>query len=101
LLEGYEAREEGLIDAQFPPGSEEEEEEEEEEEKGEEKGENEKEGVAYKGVEAELVGMLLGKAASSTTPGEGRISAGILKAFWKWGQLHITGLVRACIRVPI
>jgi hypothetical protein len=46
-----------------------------------------------------LVGGLLGKTASGSAPGEDRISAGILKVFWEWGQSHVVGLVRGCIRV--
>jgi len=55
-------------------------------------------GEAYKAIGTELVGMMLGRAASNTASGEDRIGAGILKVFWTWGQEYFVGLVRAAIR---
>jgi hypothetical protein len=41
-------------------------------------------GRAFKWVNAEMVGELLGKATNSSAPGDDRISAGILNIFWEW-----------------
>jgi len=78
------AREEALIAAHFPPVL-----AEEEDIRGLEGG------APYRQVEAELVGSLLANAASLTAPCDNRISAGILKVFWRWGKLQFVGLVRA------
>jgi hypothetical protein len=52
-------------------------------------------GRAFERVSAEMVGELLGKAATSSAPGDDRISAGILKVFCEWDQQRIVQLVRA------
>jgi hypothetical protein len=46
-----------------------------------------------------MVGELLGKAANTSTPGNDRIPAGILKVFWEWDQQQIVQLISACIRL--
>jgi len=88
LLEGHEEREKGILATHFPqsPGD--------EGEAGEPAG-----GEAFQRVDEDLVGILLGRAANSSAPGEDKINAGILKIFWRWGQEHIVSLVRACIRL--
>ena len=50
-------------------------------------------------MDPQLVGTLLGKASNSSTPGDDRISADIVKVFWQWDRQHFTQLVRACIRL--
>jgi len=54
---------------------------------------------AFERVNAQLVGSLLCAAANISAPGDNRISAGIVKAFWQWDKQRITQLVRACIRL--
>jgi len=54
-------------------------------------------GDAYRRVDAELVGTLLGKAASGSAPGDDHISAAIVKVFWQWDEQRITQVIRACI----
>jgi len=58
-------------------------------------------GKAFERVEATLVGTLLKAAASTSAPGETRISAGIIKVFWQWDEQRITQLVRTCIRLGV
>jgi len=88
LLDSSEAREEALIEAHFPTNL----------RLGEESEEGKEGGEGYKQVDEELVGALLRKA-SSTAPGEDRISTDILKVFWSWERHLFVGLTRACIRV--
>jgi len=55
-------------------------------------------GEGFQLVNEGLVAAMM-KKASSTAPGEDRISTNILKVFWEWDRQIFTGLVRACIRV--
>lgn len=41
-------------------------------------------GLAFQQVNIQLIGALLGKAANTSAPGDGRISADIIKIFWQW-----------------
>jgi len=52
---------------------------------------------AFERVNTQLVGSLLSAAANTSAPGDDRISAGIVKAFWQWDKQRITQLVPACI----
>jgi len=56
-------------------------------------------GSAFERVDNRLVGVLLGKAANTSAPGDDRISADIVRVFWQWYELQIMQLVRACIRL--
>jgi len=56
-------------------------------------------GRAYKRVDAQLIGSLLGKASNTSAPGEDQISADIVKVFWSWDPQRFVQLVRACIRL--
>jgi len=44
-------------------------------------------------------GSLLAKGANTSAPGDDRISADTVKAFWKWDGQRIAQLVRACVRL--
>jgi len=89
-LEGHEAREKGLLAVHFPPRN--------QRGEGQREGEELEGGEGFQLVNEGLVAAMM-KKASSTAPGEYRISANILKGFWEWDQQIFTGLVRACIRV--
>jgi len=86
VAEGRHDREQAILKAHFPQGP---------------RGTYEPKdgGRAFERIDTQLVVALLGKAANTSAPGDDRISAGIIKAFWQWDSLRITQLVRACIRL--
>jgi len=49
----------------------------------------------FERVDMQLVGALLGRAANTSAPGDNRILADIVKAFWHRDKRRITQLVRA------
>jgi hypothetical protein len=87
MVEGHKAREEILLAAHFPAA------------RKEPKYDISEGGGSFRKVDSKVVEALLRKAGSSSTPGEDRITVGILKVFWEWTPEYITTLVRGCIRL--